>query len=56
MKSPSVRRLESFHNRCIWMILDVSRTKQWKEQITSKELVDRFWMTKNIVGNIALGG
>ena len=51
-----LRWLESFHNRCIRMILDVSGTKQWKERITSKELADRFGMTENMVGNIALDG
>ena len=49
VKSPSVRWLESFHNRCIRMILDVSRTQQWKEWITSTELADRFGMTENMV-------
>ena len=43
VKSPIVliRRLESFHNRCVWMILDVSKTKQWKECTTSI----RSWLT-----------
>ena len=56
VKSPGVRRLESFHNRCIRMILGVSRTQQWKERITSTELADRFGMTENMEENIALSG
>ena len=48
VKSPSVRRLEGFHNHCIRVILSVSRIRQWKEQITSKELAGSFGMTENM--------
>ena len=48
VKSSGVRWLESFHNRCIRMILGVSMTQQWKEWITSTELADGFGMTENM--------
>ena len=31
VKSPSIPRLEVFHNHCILVISDMSRNKQWKE-------------------------
>ena len=48
LKSPSIRCLEGFHNRCIRVILGVSRTRQWKERITSKELASQFGMNENM--------
>ena len=47
VKSPSIRRLEGFHNHCIWVIMSVSKTRQWKEWITSRELACWFGMTEN---------
>ena len=46
VKAESVRRLSGFHNRCIRSMLGVSRMKQWKERITSKELATTFGMTE----------
>ena len=44
IKAESVRRLSSFHNRCIRTILGVSRYQQWKEHISSKRLAEAFGM------------
>ena len=38
LKAQHVRRLNSFHNRCIRTILGVTRYQQWKERISSKHL------------------
>ena len=35
IKAPYVRRLRSFHNRCIRTILGVSKYQQWRDRITS---------------------
>ena len=48
VKSPSMRRLEGFHNRCIRAILGVSRTRQWKERLTSRELASWFGMDETM--------
>ena len=44
LKAKHVRRLNSFHNRCIRTILGVTRYQQWKERITSKHLASTFGM------------
>jgi len=48
VKSPSIRRLEGFHNRCVRVIMGVSKTRQWKERITSRELAGWFGITENM--------
>ena len=48
VKGPSMRRLEGFHNRCIRISLGVSRTRQWKEWITSRELANMFGMNEKM--------
>ena len=48
VKAESVRRLRGFHNRCIRSMMGVSRLKQWKERITSRELAERFGMTDSM--------
>ena len=48
VKGPSIRQLEGFHNHCIRVIMSVSKTRQWKEQITSRELAVWFKMTENM--------
>ena len=45
VKSPSMKHLEGFHNRCIRINLGVSRATEWKERITSREL---FGMSKKM--------
>ena len=39
-----MRCLSSFHNRCIRIILGVTRYQQWKERITSQRLASTFGM------------
>ena len=51
--SPSIQRLEDFHNHCIWLILGASRNKQWKERLTSKDLASWFGMDKNMADIIS---
>ena len=53
VKSPSIRRLEVFHNHCIRVILGVSRNRQWKERLTSKDLARWFGMDKNMADTIS---
>ena len=48
VKGPSMRRLEGFHNCCIRISLGVSRTKQWKERIPSRELAGCFGMNEKM--------
>ena len=48
VKAESVRKLSGFHNRCIRSMLGVSRIKQWKERITSKELAETFGITADM--------
>ena len=45
MKSP---RLEGFHNHCIQVIIGVSKTRQGKERIITRELAGWFGMTENM--------
>ena len=33
-----LRQLEAFHNRCVRVILDVSRSQQWEERLTTASL------------------
>ena len=53
VKSPSIPRLEVFHNHCIWVILGVSRNRQWKERLTSKDLARWSGMDKNMADTIS---
>ena len=53
VKSPSIRRLEVFHNHCIRVVLGVSRNRQWKERLTSKDLARWFGMDKNMADTIS---
>ena len=47
-KAQHVKRLNSFHNRCIRTILGVTRYQQWKERITSAHLASTFGMQQLI--------
>ena len=42
LKAPDVRRLNSFHNRCVRTILGVTRFQQWQSHITSRQLSGQF--------------
>ena len=44
IKAESVRRLRSFHNRCIRTIMGVTKQQQWREHISSRQLVADFGM------------
>jgi len=48
VKSPNIKCLEGFHNRCIGISLGVSRATQWKERITSRELASSFGMRETM--------
>ena len=48
LKALQVRRLNSFHNRCVRTILGVTRYQQWKERITTRRLASDFGMQKTI--------
>jgi len=47
-KSPSMKRLEGFHNHCIRTSLGVSRAWQWKERIPSRKLANSFGTSKKM--------
>ena len=42
LKAPDVRRLNSFHNRCVRTVLGVTRFQQWQSRITSWRLSGQF--------------
>ena len=44
IKAPELRRLTTFHSRCVHSILGVSRYQQWRERITTKNLSETFGM------------
>ena len=54
VKANSLRRLSGFHNRCIRSIMGVTRLRQWRERITSRQLATAFGMEEK-VGDILLG-
>ena len=54
IKANHVKRLRSFHNRCIRSILGITRYQQWKERITSKRLAAEFGMEEPIEDTLML--
>ena len=52
VKAPSVRKLQSFHNRCFRKIVGVSRHQQWKERMTSEELAEEFGMIESMADTL----
>ena len=48
MKAVHTRTLNSFHNRCIWTMLGVTRYQQWNEKLTSQRLSHKFGMQQSI--------
>ena len=48
IKSVHIRRLNSFHNRCIQTILGVTRYQQLNERLTSQRLSHKFGMQHSI--------
>ena len=53
VKGPSMRHLEGFHNCCIRISLGVSRTRQWKERITSRKLDGCFGIDEKMIETIS---
>ena len=49
LKATHVRRLSSFHNRCVRIILGISRHQQWQQKLSTKVLAERFGMSWSIV-------
>ena len=48
IKAHSLKRMSGFHNRCIRIIMNITRYQQWKESITSKELASAFGLTETM--------
>ena len=48
IKAESVRRLSGFHNRCIRTIMGVTKQRQWREHISSRQLAADFGMEKKM--------
>ena len=48
IKAESVRRLSGFHNRCIRTIVGVTKQRQWRERISSRQLAADFGMEETI--------
>jgi len=48
VKTPDVRLLTAFHNRCVRTILGVTRLSQWNERITTTQLGAQFGMPPTI--------
>ena len=48
VKAEHVRRLRSFHNRCVRAILRVTKYQQSRNRITSKQLASTFGMEEPI--------
>jgi hypothetical protein len=48
IKAPNLRRLTAFYNRCIHIILGITKDQQWKQHITAAELASAFGMTKTV--------
>ena len=46
-----VRKLETFHRRCVRCIMGIGRAVQWAERITTTQLAERFGMRESI-GNL----
>ena len=42
LKAPDVRRLTTFHNRCVRAILGMSKFQQWQNHITTQQLSGQF--------------
>ena len=54
VKAFQVKRLQSFHNRCIRCILGVSCHLQWRDYITTEQLALEFGMTEGMDVLLAL--
>ena len=48
IKAESVRRLSGFHNRCIRTIMGVTKQRQWREHISSRQLAADFGMEETM--------
>ena len=48
VKTDSLKHLESFHNQCVRSILGVTKYNQWKNRITTHQLVSDFGMSESM--------
>ena len=48
LKAEHTRRLRSFHNRCIRIILGVTRYEQWKQRLSSERLAHEFGLQEPV--------
>ena len=48
LKAEHTRRLRSFHNRCIRIILGVTRYEQWKKRLSSRRLAHEFGLQEPV--------
>ena len=48
VKAPHLRRLSAFHHQCVRRIMGVTRSQQWYDRLTTKELSERFGMLHDI--------
>ena len=48
IKAKSVRYLSGFHNRCIRTIMGVTRQRQWRERLSSRQLASDFGMKETM--------
>ena len=50
-KQVTVKKLETFHRRCVRCIMGIGRTVQWAQHITTIQMAERFGMRES-VGNL----
>ena len=53
VKSQNLRRLETFHNRCVRSIVGVTRHQQWQERISSRQLAEDLGMEEKMSDMLA---
>ena len=49
-----VRKLETFHRRCVRCITGIGRAVQWEKRITTTQLAERFGMRESISNLLTL--
>lgn len=48
LKAEHIRRLRTFHNQCIWIILGATRYQQWIQHLSSSRLAHEFCLQEPI--------
>ena len=56
LKAPDVRRLTTFHNRCVRTILGVSKFQQWQNHIITQQLSGQFGLYWSIADFFLIKG